>query len=142
MLTISRETDYACRVILHLSLLPADSRVTAQEIAKRRIIPRALIRRVITRLGKAKLIVTTRGSGGGLALARPPSEINLLQVLQAMDGPIALNPCVVNPQSCPLMATCSVHEALVNTQSHLIAELSQATFDKLAERGHRLIQKK
>ena len=84
MITISRQTDYACRVILHLATLSLGTRVTAQEIGARRIIPRALVRRIITRLGKAKLIVTTRGMGGGLALARPASEISLLDVTQAM----------------------------------------------------------
>lgn len=70
MFTLSRETDYACRVILHLAMMPAHSCATAQEIAQRRIIPRTLVRRVITRLAKAKLITTMRGSGGGLILAR------------------------------------------------------------------------
>ena len=135
MITIRRETDYACRVILHLALLPDGERVTAQAIAKRRIIPRAIVRRVITRLATANLLATIRGSGGGLALARAPSEISLLNVVEAMEGPLALNGCVVNPQECPLMKMCSVHEAWCKARAVLIAELSQSTFDKLAARG-------
>ena len=135
MITISHETDYACRVILHLAMLPPGERVTAQEIAKRRIVPRALIRRVVTRLGAAKLVTTTRGSGGGLALARPASEITLLNVVEAMEGPIALNRCVIYPRECPLVKVCPVHEAWTKARAALVNELSAAIFDQLAQRG-------
>src|SRR5512141_1753163 len=110
MISISRQTDYACRVLLHLALLPPEARVTAQDISRRRIIPRAFVRRIITELGKAQLITTTRGSGGGVALARPSSEISLLQVVEAMEGPLALNPCTLDPATCPLLQTCPVHD--------------------------------
>jgi Rrf2 family protein len=135
MLTISRQSDYACRVVLHLAMLPPGERVTAQDIAKRRLIPRAFVRRVITQLASAGLITTTRGANGGLALARPASEINLLQVVEAIEGPLALNACVTNPHECPLMQVCSVHEAWVGAHESLTAELSRSTFDKLAKRG-------
>jgi Rrf2 family protein len=122
---------------LHLALLATGSRVTAQEIAKKRIIPRVLVRRLTTQLAKAQLLTTTRGNGGGMALARPPREISLLDVVQAMEGPLALNPCTVNPQTCPLMKACPVHEEWVRVRAVMIEELSQATFDKLALRGKR-----
>jgi len=135
MITISRETDYACRVILHLATVPSETRVTAQEIAARRIIPRALVRRIITRLGKAGLITTTRGRDGGIALARPAREISLLDVTRAMEGEIALNTCVINPRECPLMQVCSVHEVWVEAHAQLTERLRQATFDQLARRA-------
>ncbi len=134
MLSISRETDYACRVILHLALLPADTRVTAQEIAKKRIIPRALVRRVITRLGKAKLIKTSRGNRGGLRLARPAAQISLLDVVQAMEGTIALNACLLTEYKCPLMKDCTVHLAWEQIQRTFLTELERTTFDRLARR--------
>ncbi len=135
MITIRRETDYASRVILHLAMLPQGERVTAQDIARRRIIPRAMVRRVITHLAAAQLIATIRGQGGGMQLARPASEISLLNVVEAMEGPLALNACVVDPHRCPLMKICSVHEEWCRARELLAAELSGATFDKLATRG-------
>jgi len=135
MLSISRQTDYACRVILHLAMLPPGERVKAQEIARRRLVPRALARRVITQLANAGLLTTARGSNGGLSLARPSCEISLLDVVQVMEGPLALNACAVNPEACPLMQVCPVHEAWVEARAALAAKLSQATFDKLAQRG-------
>jgi Rrf2 family protein len=138
MIAISRQTDYACRIILHLALLPQNSRITAQDIAKKRIIPRFLIRRIVTRLAKAHLLTTMRGKGGGLALAKPASQTSLLDVVEAMEGPLALNACTLDPKSCPLMKACSVHEEWVRARDLLSAELSQATFDKLAQRGKQL----
>jgi Rrf2 family protein len=122
-------------VILHLATVPSETRVTAQEIAARRIIPRALVRRIITRLGKAGLITTTRGRDGGIALARPAREISLLDVTRAMEGEIALNTCVINPRECPLMQVCSVHEVWVEAHAQLTERLRQATFDQLARRA-------
>ncbi len=135
MISISRQTDYASRVLLHLALLPPDARVTAQEISNRRIIPRAFVRRIVTHLGKANLITTTRGSGGGLALARPSNEISLLNVVEAMEGPLALNPCTLDPAVCPLLRTCPVHDEWMHARELLVNELSQATFDQLAQQG-------
>lgn len=132
MLSISRETDYACRVILHLATMPADVRITAQEIAKKRIIPPALIRRVITRLGKANLIKTMRGNRGGLMLARPAAQISLLDVVEAMEGTFALNACLLSEYKCPLMKECTVHLAWEQIQQTVTAELARTTFDRLA----------
>lgn len=140
MIKISRQTDYACRVILYLATLPPEMHTTAQEIAARRIIPRALVRRIITRLGKAKLITTMRGKDGGIALARPAREIGLLDVVNAMEGEIVLNACVTNPHACPLMQECSVHEVWVEAHAQLVARLRQATFDQLARRAQVLAQ--
>lgn len=132
MLTISRETDYAARVILHLTLQAPGSRVTAQQIAGQRLIPRALVRRVVTRLSAAGLINATRGADGGIALARPPAQISLLEIVEAFEGDLALNRCTVEPDICPLMPACTVHAAWVDARQVLRDHLRQVTFDKLA----------
>ncbi len=131
MITISRETDYAARVVLHLALQGPNSRVTAQQIAEQRLIPRALVRRVVTRLGAAGLVSTSRGSDGGITLARPASQISLLAVVEAFEGPLALNICAVEPEVCPLMPACTVHDAWTHARAILRQHLHQITFDKL-----------
>jgi Rrf2 family protein len=132
VITISRETDYAARVLRHLTLQVEGERTTAQQIAQLRLIPRALVRRVVTRLATAGLIVTTRGSEGGISLARPASEISLLQVVEAMEGPMALNQCVVQPDICPLVPACNVHVAWVHARDVIRTHLEGITFDQLA----------
>jgi len=135
MLTISRETDYAARVLLHLARQPAEQRTTAQQIAGQCLIPRGMVRRVVTRLGAAGLAATARGSDGGITLARPASQISLLDVVEAMEGPLALNACTVNPGICPLTPTCPVHEVWGVARQELRAILARTTFDRLAQKG-------
>jgi Rrf2 family protein len=132
MITISRETDYAARVVLHLSLQEEGARATAQQIAGERLIPKALVRRVVTRLAAAGIIETTRGTDGGIQLARPAAHISLLQVVEAMEGPIALNRCAVEPHTCPLSPACSVHQAWCQAKDIIRHHLNQITFEQLA----------
>jgi Rrf2 family protein len=133
MLTISRETDYGARVILHLALAGPNSRTTSAQIAQQRLIPRALVRRVVTRLATAGLIVATRGSEGGITLARPAAQISLLDVVEAMEGPLALNRCTVEDTICPLIAVCTVHDAWVHARRVLRDHLGGITFAEMAQ---------
>lgn len=135
MITISRETDYAARVLLHLALQPPGSRSTARQIAEQRLIPRALVRRVVTRLSAAGLVTTSRGLDGGITLARPPAEISLLEVVEALEGPLALNACTVEPNLCPLMPVCTVHQAWVHAREVLRGVLGGINFAALAQKG-------
>ncbi len=133
MLVINRETDYAARIVLFLARRPPGTRTTAQEVARLCHVPRAIVRRVVTRLGNAGLLTSTRGVGGGIALARPPAEISLLDVVEAMEGPPILNTCVRDPQECPLMEQCTVHLAWVQASGLLTDFLRNTTFAGLAD---------
>jgi Rrf2 family protein len=137
---ISRQTDYACRILLHLALHEPGGKVTAAAIAEQRLIPRSLIGRIVSQLSAAGLVKTSRGTDGGMVLSRPAAEISLLDVVQAMEGPVSLNGCVLDPRSCPLMAVCSVHETWCRAHEGLVATLREATFDKLAARGRVLAE--
>jgi len=137
MLNISRHTDYAARIVLHLSLEGEGARVTAREIAERRLIPPAFIRRIVSRLSGAGILITSRGNGGGITLARPPARITLLDVVAAMEGPIALNLCTAEPQECPLSETCSVRKAWSGATKALERYLLGQDFAALARSSTR-----
>jgi Rrf2 family protein len=132
MFTIGRHTDYAARIVLHLACLKPGTRVTAREIAAKRLIPPAFIRRIISRLSAAGILATTRGSGGGIALAREASQISLCEVVEAFEGPLSLNGCVVEPGDCPLSVTCPVQGAWVKATRLLSGHLSEVRFGDLA----------
>jgi len=135
MLTINRETDYAGRVLLFLSRRPLGTRATALEIARECLVPGAIVRRVVTRLANAGLLVSVRGSGGGVSLAHPPKDITLLDVVEAFEGPVALNACIRDPKKCPLMENCTVHTAWVQANEMLVSHLRSTTFDRLAQQN-------
>ena len=129
---ISRRTDYGVRLILDLAALPDGERASTQEIAERQDIPAPFLAKIISQLSLSGLVNTHRGAGGGVRLARPASEINLLQVIEALDGPVRLNRCVLDPGVCPRDQTCPVHRVWARAQEHLVTALNDTTFDVLA----------
>jgi Rrf2 family protein len=133
---ISRRTDYAVRVILDLATLSDETRASTQEIADRQNIPAPFLAKIISQLSLSGLVTTFRGAGGGVSLARPPAEISLLQVIEALDGPVRLNRCVIEPSACPRDEFCPVHHIWAKAQVDLTDLLSDTTFDQLVEATH------
>jgi Rrf2 family protein len=129
---ISRRTDYGVRVILDLATLPAGARASTQEIAERQQIPSPFLAKIISQLSLSGLVTTYRGAGGGVKLSRSPSEINLLQVIEALDGPISLNRCLIQPDACPRNGTCPVHDVWSQAQAGITDLLGSTDFDQLA----------
>jgi Rrf2 family protein len=129
---ISRRTDYGIRVILHLASLPANQRASTHDIAARQSIPGPFLAKIVSQLSVAGLVTTHRGAGGGVALAIPSEEISLLQVIEALDGPLRLNRCLIQPDSCPRNKHCPVHDVLALAQEQLATLLGVTTFDSLA----------
>jgi len=130
---ISRRTDYGVRVIIDLATLPLDGRTSTHEIADRQKIPGPFLAKIISQLSLSGLVSTYRGSGGGVSLARPASEISLLHVIEALEGPIQLNRCTIEPGACPRDEHCPVHQVWAKAQTDLTDLLSGTTFDDLAE---------
>jgi Rrf2 family iron-sulfur cluster assembly transcriptional regulator len=128
---ISRRTDYGVRVILDLSNHPRGERTSTQEIADRQKIPSPFLAKIISQLSLSGLVTTYRGAGGGVMLARPPAEITLLQVVEALEGPLRLNRCVIEPDMCPRNGHCAVHDIWSKAQADLIGLLDITTFDEL-----------
>jgi Rrf2 family protein len=130
---ISRRTDYGVRVILDLATLSDEARASTQEIADRQNIPAPFLAKIISQLSLSGLVTTFRGAGGGVSLARPPAQINLLQVIEALDGPVHLNRCVIEPSACPRDEFCPVHHIWARAQVDLTELLSSTTFDQLVD---------
>ncbi len=133
MLGIGRHTDYAARVLLHLACLEPDARVTIAEVAAQRLLPTAFVRRLVGKLTRAGLLATVRGLGGGIKLAKPASQITLFDLVNAMEGGVALNHCVDSIKSCPLASSCPVQSAWTGVTRSLEASLSAVTFADLAQ---------
>jgi Rrf2 family protein len=113
------------------------TRVTIASVAARRLLPAPYVRRVMGKLVKAGLLATMRAMGGGVQLARSASKISLLDVVQAIEGRVALNHCVDNPKACPLAATCPVQRAWTAATRQIEAILGAVGFDQPAKRLER-----
>jgi Rrf2 family iron-sulfur cluster assembly transcriptional regulator len=131
---ITRQADYAIRSMIHLAGLAFDGRVSTATISEAEGIPLPFLTKVISRLATAGLVTTSRGMGGGVSLARPPEEVSLLQVVEAVDGPIILNICLLRSGTCEREPYCAAHDVWAEVQDRLIQDLSAVTMKDLTER--------
>jgi Rrf2 family protein len=106
---ITQQADYAVRAVLELALQPPGVRLSCETIARRHTIPLAFLTKICARLVTEGILQSQRGVKGGVWLARPAGEINLLQVVEAIDGPITFNRCNRKPSECARSRTCPVH---------------------------------
>lgn len=125
---ITRQADYALRAIFHLTKLDPAQRAATSQIAEEQRIPPSFLAKIISQLSIAGLIHTSRGARGGVSLARSPEEITILEVVEAIDGPIALNECTSSPEACPFGQNCPLRKLWCGTQSELIEKLRTTTF--------------
>lgn len=126
---ITRETDYAIRCILHLAKLDGGMS-TVRNIADEESIPKSFAAKIVQKLSKAGLIEAVRGIKGGITISRRPEDISLLDVVEAIEGPISMNICVLDRQSCDRRPQCPVHPCWVEISEFLRFKLSEYTFDK------------
>lgn len=132
MLGISRQTDYAARLVLHLACLEEGAKVPIAEISRHRMLPVAFVRRIVGSLSRNGIVAATRGAGGGVRLGRPAAEISLLDILDAMEGGVVLNHCVDGRKTCPLASGCPVQTIWVGATRVLEDHLASIHFDALA----------
>ena len=111
------------------------ARVSAGELAEETGLPLPTVHKVVALLGKAGLLRSVRGAGGGLQLARPAAAITLADIVEAVEGPIALTSCVEEGRhDCALEASCSArpHWGVVNQAMR--GALAGIPLTQLAER--------
>jgi Rrf2 family protein len=132
MLSIARQTDYATRIVLHLSHHPNEL-VPISELSQAKRLPIPFVRRIVGKLVETGILRTVRGKCGGIGLARQTSEISLGDVVQAMEGSIRLNACVDAEDSCSFSHTCPAHKAWTETSAMLDNHLRTILFSDLAQ---------
>ena len=128
---ITRQADYAVRAVRYLAGLGPSQRAATSIVAKEMSIPPSFLAKIISQLSIAGLLHTSRGARGGVSLARDPKDISLLDVVEAIDGPILLNQCVGDPSECPMLGSCPLHPIWVETQDQLVKRLKSTRFDQL-----------
>lgn len=134
MLKINRQTDYAVRVILALAQRGEGARLSSGEIQREMLIPRALMPRIVAQLARERLLSTFPGREGGLMLPRPASQITLMDVVEAFEGPILLSEClqVRGEDDCPFLSNCPVRSKWGRVQAAMMREMAAITFESLA----------
>lgn len=135
---ITRQADYAVRAVLYLAQLGSDQRAATSQIAQDQQIPPSFLAKIVSQLSVAGLLQTSRGARGGVSLARAPEQISVLEVVEAIDGPILLNECVSATGVCNFGDDCPMKPIWCDAQAELVSRLRSTTFDRFIGNGHDL----
>jgi Rrf2 family protein len=130
---ITRQADYAVRAVLFLAR-SGENRIATNLIAEEQRIPPSFLAKIVSQLSIAGLLHTSRGARGGVTLARNAKEISLLEVIEAIDGPIQLNECVGENSTCSFDGTCPLHPVWGEVHDQLVSRLKATNFADLMKK--------
>jgi len=123
---VTREADYAIRTVLYIAR-EGNRTANVTEVAHAMHIPKSFLAKILQRLVRSHILMSTRGVKGGFRLAKKPAEINLLAVMEAIQGPTGINVCAIDSKKCRLSTTCSVHPIWVEIRKDVEKRLQKHT---------------
>jgi Rrf2 family protein len=131
---ISKKAGYALRALGVMARRGGSSSI--HELSERERIPVKFLEQILLSLRHAGLLSSKRGVGGGYTLARPPAEISLLEVIQALDGPIAPLPCTVERPTelctCPDPRVCPARALMTEFRTEMLDWLGGKSLEDVA----------
>ena len=127
---ITQECDYAIRIMVALAGLENGKILDASAISSEQNIPSRFAVKIPRKLVLSKLVSSKKGANGGYMLGRSASQITLLNIVETIDGPIAVNRCIGSDSSCNT-AACSVHKIMLDINSHITEKLQSITLKDL-----------
>jgi Rrf2 family protein len=105
---------------------------SAREIAEQYDIPIELLAKVLQRLVRTRLLVSTQGTRGGYALSRAANLISVADVIQAIDGPLTVTACSTEKNDCEQYSKCSIRDPLWQIRERIVAALADVTLSEMA----------
>jgi Rrf2 family protein len=129
---LTRAADYGIRVMIHLATLPAHQRTRLPMLAQATAAPESFLSKVLQELCRAGFIVSRRGQSGGFEILPPGREASIRAVIEAIDGPICLNLCILPGASCHRKPYCPAHPIWARAQEAMLEVLETATVAELA----------
>ena len=133
-MVITRATEYAIRTIIYLAQQPKNEIVLKKDICRTQDVTPAFLTKILQPLIKAGIVSSQRGVGGGFLLSVDPAEITLLDILQAEEGELKLNHCLVDDDFCQRDDFCSAHEVWHEAQEEMVQVLKKYNVEELVQR--------
>lgn len=130
VLRISRKIDYGLRAMIYLASIPRESVVPFREIARQMLVPEDFLAKILKTLVDEGLVRSTRGPHGGYALARAATDVSFLDVIEAVEGPVALNVCL-DDEGCPKAAACTMVAVWKQGQDKMLEVYRAAKLEQL-----------
>lgn len=128
---LTRHTDYGIRILTYLALLPPEEKASIDIISNLYGISRNNVNKIVHQLGKAKVIKTRRGKGGGFFLALSPDQINVGEIILLLENTIEIIDC--ETQQCLILPSCRFKNILNEATQGFIDTLKQYTLADLTK---------
>jgi Rrf2 family protein len=132
---LTRAADYAVRVMVHLAGLPPGTRASRGELAREAECPEQFLSKVLQSLTRAGLVTSHRGNTGGFELPEAQCGTSLLDVVQAIEGPVRLNLCLTSDHACGRQGSCPAHGVWAEAQEAMLAVLQGVSIGQLAKKA-------
>jgi len=127
---IIRNTDYAIRALCCIAEQKQEV-ISADQLVKSLEMPRPFLRKILQALNKEGLLNSSKGKGGGFALAVSPEKITLTDVMKIFQGPIKLNECTFKKNVCPNVKNCLLKKKIDEIEKEVILKLKAITLESL-----------
>jgi Rrf2 family protein len=131
VMQIPRKIEYALRAMIHLADVP-EGVANGNQIAEAEHIPKYFLEKVIRDLMRSGLVRSRRGPGGGYQLGRPAEAISFKDIIEAVEGPINLNVCLEESNTCSLQPRCRMFRVWEHGQRVLLEVFSQTNLQQIA----------
>ncbi|MBI2186080.1 MAG: Rrf2 family transcriptional regulator [Acidobacteria bacterium] len=131
MLRLSKKTDYGLLALRYLAAEAPAGVASARAIAERYDIPVELLAKVLQQLARLGYVAAQKGAHGGYHLTRPASAISLAEIVQAIDGPLAITACGRDEEQCEQFGTCTVRDPLVRVTERILSVLQTMTLAEM-----------
>jgi Rrf2 family protein len=129
----SRSAEYAIRAFVHLAQVPEGKFAMVKNIAEQEEIPAHFLAKILQQLARKGLLRSSKGPTGGFALRVPPSEVRLLDIVEALDGLTAYQQCASGLAECSDEMPCSMHDSWMSLRSRIMDYLGRNTIADLAK---------
>jgi len=128
---IRRNTDYALRAMVHLAKNYSGESISTRVISEREDISYQIACKLMQKMNEVGLVTSTMGPKGGFTLSKEPSKINLLEIIEAVQGPLTVNRCFAEEEPCPRKDLCPLSGKMREMQDYIVGFLSDATLADL-----------
>ena len=133
VMQIPRRVDYGLRAMIYLATQDPARSCSVGEIASQQTIPRKFLEKIIQDLIRCGLVKSKRGPDGGYSLARLPREISFQNVIEALEGPIAVNVCMDQRLTCSHLPRCTMFGVWSEVQRKVLEVFAQTTLSDLQQ---------
>jgi len=138
-LTLTKRAEYGVRMLTELALAPPGTKVTATELARTCEVPAGNVPTVVAILSRAGILMCSPGRGGGCTLSRDPSEISMIEVIQALEGPLDEDYCLLDSRRChDKDPECALHATWKAAKATALGALADMSLGDVAAREREL----